>query len=186
MLASTRKHSGCRHAARATDGRPYTCNRSKNTVGASIARPRDITAAARSPGGYGIRPYAVGVDACIDPKTQRLPPRSTGDRWSPLHMQQVKKHRRGEHCSPAGHNGCRKVPGRIWNPPLRRRGRCLHRPENITAAATQHGRPMVAPTHAKANKFLQHLGAVCGQLKGYAAAIQSNSGKISVRALRAV
>ena len=94
MLASTRKHNGSRHAARATNGRPYTCNRSNSSC-------------------------------------------------------------RGEHCSPAGHNGSRKVSGRIWNPPLRRRGRCLHRPENITAAATQHGRPMVAPTHAKANKFLQ-------------------------------
>ena len=29
--------------------------------------------AGTTPGGYGIRPYGVGVDACIDPKGRRVP-----------------------------------------------------------------------------------------------------------------
>ena len=53
-------------------------------VGAIVVRPQDIVAAAKFPGGYGIRPYGVGVDACIDPKTSRLLPRCAGDQWSPL------------------------------------------------------------------------------------------------------
>ena len=35
--------------------------------------PAGLAATARCPGGYGIRPYAVGVDACIDSEPQRLP-----------------------------------------------------------------------------------------------------------------
>ena len=33
--------------------------------------PAGLAATARCPGGYGIRPYAVGVDACIDPPACR-------------------------------------------------------------------------------------------------------------------
>ena len=36
------------------------------------ANPRTLAAASNFPGGYGIRPYGVGVDACIDPED--LPP----------------------------------------------------------------------------------------------------------------
>ena len=36
------------------------------------ANPRTLAAASTFPGGYGIRPYSVGVDACIDP--EGLPP----------------------------------------------------------------------------------------------------------------
>ena len=32
-----------------------------------------LAAPARCPSGYGIRPYAVGVDACIDSEPRRLP-----------------------------------------------------------------------------------------------------------------
>ena len=35
--------------------------------------PAGLAATARCPGGYGIRPYAVGVDACIDSEPRRLP-----------------------------------------------------------------------------------------------------------------
>ena len=49
-----------------------------------MVRPQDIAAAAKFPGGYGIRPYGVGVDACIDPKTSRLLPRCAGEQCSPL------------------------------------------------------------------------------------------------------
>ena len=40
-----------------------------------MARQLDIAAAAKFPGGYGISPCGVGVDACIDPKISRLLPR---------------------------------------------------------------------------------------------------------------
>lgn len=43
-----------------------------------MVRPLDIAAAAKFPGGYGIRPCGVGVDACIDPKASRLLPRCRG------------------------------------------------------------------------------------------------------------
>ena len=36
------------------------------------ANPRTLAAASTFPDGYGIRPYGVGVDACIDP--EGLPP----------------------------------------------------------------------------------------------------------------
>ena len=49
---------------------------------------------------------------------------------------------RGE---PADACGSLNLPGRIWNPPLRCRGRCLHRPGGLTAAArllrANHVRP---------------------------------------------
>ena len=35
--------------------------------------PAGLAATARCPGGYGIRPYAVGVDACIASEPRRLP-----------------------------------------------------------------------------------------------------------------
>ena len=35
--------------------------------------PAGLAATARCPGGYGIRPYAVGIDACIDSEPRRLP-----------------------------------------------------------------------------------------------------------------
>ena len=58
-------------------------------VGATIGRPRTPAAMASPPGGYGIRPYGVGVGVPDDPGSLRR-------RW---------------------------LCGRIWNPPLRRRGR---------------------------------------------------------------
>ena len=39
-----------------------------------FARPCSFAAAANAPGGYGIRPYGAGGDACIDPKGRRAPP----------------------------------------------------------------------------------------------------------------
>ena len=42
---------------------------------------------------------------------------------------------RGGHCPPVAVGSHRKVPGRIWNPPLRRRGRRPRRPGNAAAAA---------------------------------------------------
>ena len=41
------------------------------------ANPRTLAAASTFPGGYGIRPYGVGVDACIDPE-DLLPQGSCG------------------------------------------------------------------------------------------------------------
>ena len=42
-------------------------------VGATIGRPRTPAAMASLPGGYGIRPYGVGVGVPDDPGGQRLP-----------------------------------------------------------------------------------------------------------------
>ena len=39
------------------------------------ANPRTLAAASTFLGGYGIRPYGVGVDACIDPED--LPPQGS-------------------------------------------------------------------------------------------------------------
>ena len=39
----------------------------------------------------------------------------------------------GKPCSHAEYAAGRKAPGRIWNPPLRCRGRCSHRPGKCTA-----------------------------------------------------
>ena len=46
-------------------------NARKQGVGAHIVRPGSLMARAICPGGYGIRPYSVGVDACIDPRIWR-------------------------------------------------------------------------------------------------------------------
>ena len=43
----------------------------------------------QGPGGYGIRPYAVGVDARIDPEGFQNRTLSAGDQWSPLHALQT-------------------------------------------------------------------------------------------------
>ena len=53
-------------------------------VGASIARPRTPAAMASLPGGYGIRPYAVGVDARHRPGRAAAAARSAGGQWPPL------------------------------------------------------------------------------------------------------
>ena len=51
--------------------------------------PAGLAATARCPGGYGIRPYAVGVDARIDPEGFQNRTLSAGDQWSPLHALQT-------------------------------------------------------------------------------------------------
>ena len=63
---------------------------------------------------------------------------------------------RGE---PADACGSLKLPGRIWNPPLRCRGRCLHRPGGLTAAARLLRANHVRPRRSLSAQIQPHLGA---------------------------
>ena len=53
-------------------------------VGATIGRPRTPAAMASLPGGYGIRPYAVVVDARHRPGKAAAAARPAGGQWPPL------------------------------------------------------------------------------------------------------
>ena len=53
-------------------------------VGATIGRPRTPAAMASLPGGYGIRPYGVGVDARHRPGRAAAAARPAGGQWPPL------------------------------------------------------------------------------------------------------
>ena len=56
----------------------------KCIVGATIGRPRTPAAMASFPGGYGIRPYAVGVDARHRPGRAAAAAGPAGGQWPPL------------------------------------------------------------------------------------------------------
>ena len=53
---------------------------------------------------------------------------------------------RGDQWSPADACGNGKPSGRIWNPPLRRRGRCSSSTREGSGCRKAGGRPMAAPT----------------------------------------
>ena len=53
-------------------------------VGAANGRPRTPVAMASLPGGYGIRPYAVAVDARHRPGRAAAAARPAGGQWPPL------------------------------------------------------------------------------------------------------
>ena len=61
---------------------------------------------------------------------------------------------RGE---PADACGSLNLPGRIWNPPLRCRGRCLHRPGGLTATARLLRANHVRPCRSLSAKYTPTL-----------------------------
>ena len=80
---------------------------------------------------------------------------------------------------PADACGSLKLPGRIWNPPLRCRGRCLHRPGGLTAARllrANHVRPRLSKNSCRGEhcspvpvclaRKLSRKMRCCGKLAG--------------------
>ena len=117
-------------------------------VGATIGRPRTPAAMASLPGGYGIRPYAVGVDARHRPGKAAAAARPAGDQWPPL---QSPLGPLCEGAPPAGGGG-----------------------ENCTVARNISGygkvlslRPFGAPLPLWRKRHLPRIGGVCLAEEGF-------------------
>ena len=102
--------------------------------------------AARNISGYGkvlsLRPFRAPLPLW----RKRHLPRIGGVCLAEGGQRVEKVHCRGGHWPPADACGNGKPSGRIWNPPLRRRGRCSSSTRKGSGCRKAGGRPMAAPT----------------------------------------
>ena len=82
----------------------------------------------------------------FDSRIREFEPRRPNHSSSCMNVQGELLFCRGDHWSPADACGNGKPSGRIWNPPLRRRGRCSSSTRKGSGCRKAGGRPMAAPT----------------------------------------
>ena len=83
----------------------------------------------------------------FDSRIREFEPRRPNHSSSCMNVQGELLFCRGDHWSPADACGNGKPSGRIWNPPLRRRGRCSSSTRKGSGCRTAGGRPLAAPTY---------------------------------------
>ena len=82
----------------------------------------------------------------FDSRIREFEPRRPNHSSSCMNVQGELLFCRGDHWSPADACGNGKPSGRIWNPPLRCRGRCSSSTREGSGCRKAGGRPMAAPT----------------------------------------
>ena len=82
----------------------------------------------------------------FDSRIREFEPRRPNHSSSCMNVQGELLFCRGDQWSPADACGNGKPSGRIWNPPLRRRGRCSSSTREGSGCRKAGGRPMAAPT----------------------------------------
>ena len=85
----------------------------------------------------------------FDSRIREFEPRRPNHSSSCMNVQGELLFCRGDHWSPADACGNGKPSGRIWNPPLRCRGRCLHRFGGSAAAACARRASTAPPSRLK-------------------------------------